>query len=76
MVLDFVAKRYGYLPSQVMKLGDSIDMRVANLSVAYEAYLNKKQEGGWKDSSDHGLSQEQLTEMLERAKDHGSKSNR
>jgi hypothetical protein len=58
-VLDFVAKRYGVLPSQVMKLGDSIDMKCANLAVSYESYLNKKQDGGWKDKNDHGYSQEQ-----------------
>lgn len=59
-----------------MKLGDSIDMRCANLSVAYEAYLNKKQEGGWKDKSDHGYNQDQLQEMLERARQHGGKDNK
>lgn len=58
-----------------MKLGDNLDMRVANLATAYEAYLNKKQKGGWKDKSDHGLSQVQLQEMLERAKKNGRKSN-
>lgn len=54
-----------------MKLGDNLDMRVANLATAYESYLNKKQQGGWKDKSDHGLSQVQLQEMLERAKKNG-----
>jgi hypothetical protein len=58
-----------------MKLGDSIDMRCANLSAGYESYLNKKQEGGWKDKSDHGHSQEQLLDMVERAKNRGNKSN-
>lgn len=58
-----------------MKLGDSIDMRVANLAVSYEAYLNKKQEGGWKDKSDHGYGQDELQQMLERARQHGGKDN-
>lgn len=63
------------MPSQVMKFGDSIDVRCANLAVSYETYLNKKREGGWKDKSDHGLSQEQLLSMVERAKQHGNKNN-
>jgi hypothetical protein len=58
-----------------MKLGDSIDMRCANLAVAYESYLNKKEKGGWKDKSDHGYSQDQLKDMVERAKARGTKSN-
>ena len=76
MTLDFVAKRYGVLPSHVMKFGDSIDVRCANLSVMYESYLNKKNKEGFQDKSDHGLSQEQLVEMMERAKKRGIEINK
>ena len=75
MSLDFVAKRYGVLPSYAMKFGDSVDVRCANISVMYESYLNRKQEGGWKDKSDHGLSQDDLLTMVERAKQRGDENN-
>ncbi len=37
-----VAKRYATLPSQVLELGNSIDVKCAILSLQYENYLNKK----------------------------------
>jgi hypothetical protein len=76
LTLDFVAKRYGVLPSYAMKFGDSIDVRCANISVMYETYLNKKNTEGFKDKSDHGYSQDQLLEMVERAKQRGGKDNK
>lgn len=72
-MLDFIAKRYGVLPSYIMKLGDSIDMRCANLGVKYEAYLNNKSAKG---NSDHGHSTSQLQEMMERVRNHGSKTSK
>jgi len=51
-----------------MRLGENLDMRCANLGVSYEVYLNKKHKEGWKDSSDHGHSQQDLQAMLERAR--------
>lgn len=54
-----------------MKIGDSIDMRCANLAVEYEIYLNTKQETGFQDKQDHGYSQEQLQEILQRVKKDG-----
>lgn len=59
------------LPSQVMKLGDSIDVRCANIAIGYEQYLHRKAQGNIKDKSDHGLSQEQLKEMIAKAKSRG-----
>jgi hypothetical protein len=40
--LDFIAKRYGKLPSEVLKSGSSIDLQIANLAVSYENYLHQK----------------------------------
>ena len=61
-----------------MRLGDSLDMKCANLSLAYEAYLNKKQEGGHKDKSDHGYSTQDLQSMLNTVKERegASKNNK
>lgn len=69
MILDAVARRYGVLPSQLMRLGDSLDMKCANLSLAYESYLNKKREGGTKDKLDHGYSTQDLSAMLKAVKE-------
>jgi hypothetical protein len=70
-----VARRYGLLPSQMMRLGDSLDMKCANLSLAYEDYLNKKKEGNHKDKTDHGLSTQDLQQMVNSVKEskHGGK---
>lgn len=42
LTLDFVAKRYGKLPSEVMKDGSSLDVQCMSLAVQYESYLNKR----------------------------------
>jgi hypothetical protein len=56
-----VAKRYGTLPSQVLKLGNSIDVNCALISLGYENYLNKKASG--KDTGEN-LSQEDMLAMM------------
>lgn len=40
--MDFVAKRYGKLPSEVLAQGSSLDVQCGELAVAYENYLNEK----------------------------------
>lgn len=42
LTLDFVAKRYGKLPSQVLREGSSLDVECGELAVAFENYLNEK----------------------------------
>lgn len=76
MILDVVARRYGVLPSQLMRLGDSLDMKCANLSLAYESYLNNKNKGGSLDKTDHGYTTEDLHSMLKRVEERkgGSKN--
>lgn len=60
-MLDFVAKRYGMLPSQVMKLGDSVDVRVATLGVGYEAHQRDKSN---RPVDNKGYTTEQLQQMM------------
>lgn len=60
-MLDFVAKRYGMLPSQVMKLGDSIDVRVATLGVGYESHQRNKSN---RPVDNKGYTTEQLQKMM------------
>ncbi len=37
-----LGKRYGKLPSQVLRDGDSFDLMVFDVAQTYEAYQNKK----------------------------------
>jgi len=57
------------MPSYVMKFGDSLDMRCANLGNAYEAYVNKKSNSGRLDKTDHGYSTQDLQSMLNNVKE-------
>jgi hypothetical protein len=58
-----VAKRYATLPSQVLKMGNSIDVKCALLSLEHENYLNKKanEDNGIKDTNH---STEELQAMM------------
>ena len=42
LTLDFVSKRYGHLPSQVLESGSSIDATCAILAIQYENYVQQK----------------------------------
>ena len=63
-----VAKRYSTLPSQVLKQGNTIDVKCALLSMQYESYLRKKvdDESKGKKHTDH--STEELQAMIDRVR--------
>lgn len=42
--MDFVAKRYGILPSQLLASGASIDFQIADLAVKYESWAKASAE--------------------------------
>jgi hypothetical protein len=67
--LDFVSQRYGVLPSQLLRSGDSLDLIIAD---AAQGYRNKQQEAANKGekltNSSHNLSEQQMKDMIERAK--------
>jgi hypothetical protein len=46
LTVDFVAKRYGVLPSQLLAKGWNTDIVCANLAVGYENYLRRRAESG------------------------------
>lgn len=60
-----MAKRYGALPTQVLKSGSSIDVQCAQIGASYENYLNKKAQNKAEGKPDHNLTQEQMMSMLE-----------
>ena len=57
-----VAKRYGTLPSQALKLGNTIDVKCALFALEYENYLNKKVKDGHTPTKH---SQEELQAMMD-----------
>lgn len=61
MTLDFTAKRYGVLPSQLLREGDTLDLDCANIAVEYEKFVTKNP--GIK--TNHGFTQEQLLQQME-----------
>lgn len=64
LTIDFTARRYGCLPSQLLKSGDTVDLRAAEIAVNYERWV--KENPGIK--NDHGFTQEQLLEKMQNAK--------
>ncbi len=65
--LDFVAKRYGVLPSTALKDGYDTDMICAHLAAGYENYLNKCARDGV-DTSTPKPTEQQMLAMIERAR--------
>jgi hypothetical protein len=73
--LDFVAKRYGTLPSKVIESGDIIDIKCAEIALEYEEYI-KKNTGKGK-TINHKYSPEQLANQMaeiRKLNEHNSKS--
>ena len=69
LTLDFVAKRYGMLPSRLLVEGVSIDVYIADLAVSYENHLYKRQQtGATSDKPVPTMTQEQMQAMIDRAK--------
>jgi len=66
MTLDFVAKRYGKLPSEILKSGSNLDLYVAELSVGYQNYQAQKARG--EQPVNKSLSTEELQDRLNRHK--------
>lgn len=68
LTIDFVAKRYGKLPSEVMRDATTFDVSVADLGENYKDYLYKKSRGEYKPPVPE-LTQEQMLEMVKRVKE-------
>ena len=66
--LDFIAKRYSKLPSEVIESGSSIDLQIANLAIEYESYLTKKAQNSKDGGITSDLSQEEMQAMLDRVR--------
>ena len=60
-MLDAIAKRYGVLPSYLIKHGDTLDLTVMDVAVSWEQHQHNKQQG--KASSDYD--QQDLVKAME-----------
>jgi hypothetical protein len=73
LMLDFVAERYGMLPSQVLKEGNSLDFVIAEAAQGYknktQAEAQARARGETLQPKVPKLSQEEMMKMLERAKE-------
>ena len=59
--MDFTAKRYGVLPSDLAARGDTLDLQCAEIGVGYEAWVQKNP----KQNNSHGLTQDDMLKQLE-----------
>ena len=67
MTLDFISKRYGKLPSEVLRSGSSLDIFVAEIAVGYQNYQNRKQSGNAPPVLKK-YSEKELLDMIKRAR--------
>jgi hypothetical protein len=72
-----VSKRYSKLPTEVLRDGSSLDIKIANFAAQYENYLNKKHSSAQGEAKTD-LTQVQMQQMLNtvRAKHNAKKSNK
>lgn len=66
LTLDFVGKRYGKLPTEVLRNGSSLDIKIANFAMQYENYLSKSANN--KEEPGSELTEDDMSKMLELAK--------
>lgn len=77
LTVDFIAKRYGKLPSEVMAQATTFDLTVGQLAVDYQNYtydVEKRKQSGQAMPAPK-LTQEQMLDMIKRTKLHEHKVN-
>ena len=67
VTLDAMAKRYGYLPSDIMNRASTFDMVVMDAAISYENYLEQQHRGGGSVAPPN-VPEEELLKILEKAK--------
>lgn len=66
MLLHTMACKYGMLPSELLRRGDTLDLKVFDTALKYENYVREKHETGKEPAPK--LTQAQMQEMVERVK--------
>ncbi len=65
--IDGLGKRYGLLPSEVIRRADTFDLYVLDASLTFEQYHHKKSMNGGKDPVPD-YTQDQLMAIMNKAK--------
>ncbi len=60
-MLDAIAKRYGVLPSYLVKHGDTLDLTVMDVAISWEQHQHNKQNCNYTNSFD----QEDLVKAMD-----------
>jgi len=71
LTVDFIAKRYGKLPSEIMASATTFDMTVGQTAVEYENYCyerEKRKANGVAEPAQK-LTQEQMLDMIKKVKE-------
>jgi hypothetical protein len=67
VTIDAMAKRYGYLPSEIMNRASTFDMVVMDAAISYESYLEAQHRQG-SSGAPPDVPEEELLKILEKAK--------
>lgn len=68
-MLDSMGQRYGCLPSEILARADTIDISIMVKSIAWHNERDRRTKEGLAMPTNHGMSTEQLQEMIKQAKD-------
>jgi hypothetical protein len=67
VTIDAMAKRYGYLPSDIMNRASTFDMVVMDAAISYESYLEAQHRQG-SSVAPPDVPEQELLKILEKAK--------
>jgi hypothetical protein len=67
MQIDTLGKRYGLLPSEVLKRSDTFDLYIMDAALSFEQYHHKKAMNNGKEPIQDYITQEQLLQIAQRA---------
>jgi len=68
LTLDFLAQRYGVLPSKLIREGDVVDLSIAMIGSEYTKWVKDNPELAKANANTHGLSQEQMIAAIKRVR--------
>lgn len=70
ITVDFLAKRYGKLPSEVMREASTFDLTVSQIAIDYENYINEKEQRRSQGlPAPKKLTQDEMLDMIKKARD-------
>jgi hypothetical protein len=67
MQIDTLGKRYGLLPSEILRRGDTFDLYIMDAALSFEQYHHKKAMNNGREPITDYITQEQLLKIAQRA---------